>query len=234
MALLESNGDVAERYEYDAYGEPRFYDADFVLLATQASGYNNPIMFTGQRLDRLDSGDLILVYYKNRYYDPGTGRWLTKDPLGFRARTWMGQSEFSPIKQYADGANLYLYVGCAPSKLFDPWGMQSSCCGKGGVTLSTGEFMTDEEIFYEVTGTLHEMSALYIVKDRADFTKGEFDSGVFVSLTPEPRLEKVNIGPKKAKAVKALEGRALDCFVLGHRGFLTLFLITQPSIAFVW
>jgi len=106
MALLESNGDVAERYEYDAYGEPRFYDADFVLLATQASAYNNPIMFTGQRLDRLDSGDLLLMNYKGRVYDPATGRFLQHDPIG-----------------YGDGMNLYQYVRSRPIVAVDLLGL---------------------------------------------------------------------------------------------------------------
>jgi len=83
-ALLSDAAVVLERYEYDAYGEPRFYDKDFVLLAAQASAYGNPIMFTGQRLDRLDSGDLLLMNYKARVYDPGTGRFLQHDPLGIR------------------------------------------------------------------------------------------------------------------------------------------------------
>jgi len=106
MALLESDGDVAERYEYDAYGEPRFYDKDFVLLATQSSGYGNPIMFTGQRLDRLDTGDLLLMNYKARVYDPGTGRFLQHDPIG-----------------YADGMSLYQYVRSNPVGWGDPLGL---------------------------------------------------------------------------------------------------------------
>ncbi len=68
VALLESDGDVAERYEYDAYGQPQFLNADFTLKATQTSGYGNPIAFTGQRLDLLDTAALPLMNYKNRTY----------------------------------------------------------------------------------------------------------------------------------------------------------------------
>jgi len=105
-ALLSDAGVVLERYEYDAYGEPRFYDKDFVLLSTQASSYDNPIMFTGQRLDRLDSGDLLLMNYKARVYDPGTGRFLQHDPIG-----------------YDDGMNLYQYVQSRPTLFLDSYGL---------------------------------------------------------------------------------------------------------------
>ena len=42
----------------------------------------------------------------HRYYDPATGRWLNRDPIG-----------------YAGGINLYGYVGGDPVSRADPWGL---------------------------------------------------------------------------------------------------------------
>jgi RHS repeat-associated protein len=105
VALLDEDGNVLERYEYDVYGKPYFYDPNFVLLATQESGHENVILYTGQRFDRLDDGDLTIMYYKNRCYNPTTGRFLQRDPI-----------------QYKDGMNLYQYVTSNSLSYLDPFG----------------------------------------------------------------------------------------------------------------
>ena len=62
-------------------------------------------MFTGRRVDILDSGSLKIQYNRNRYYDYYTGRWLTHDPL-----------------DYTDSMNLYEYASSKPVMFGDPWG----------------------------------------------------------------------------------------------------------------
>jgi len=67
-ALIEDDGDVVERYEYDAYGKPYFFEPNLALADTQESDYNNVILFTGRCVDFLDDDDLKLQYSRNRYY----------------------------------------------------------------------------------------------------------------------------------------------------------------------
>ena len=91
---------VAERYEYDAYGQTTIYDANFTERTASAIG--NAYLFTGRRLDP-ESG---IYYYRNRYYSPTLGRFLQKDSLG-----------------YVDGMNMYEYVGSEPANALDPLGL---------------------------------------------------------------------------------------------------------------
>jgi RHS repeat-associated protein len=115
-ALIEADGDVVERYEYDVYGkctaftddgaDDTWFTGDDTVGTSSALG--NPILFTGQRLDSLDSGDLQLMYYKNRHYSFNIGRFLQRDPL-----------------IYINGMNLYEYVRSYVVMAFDPFGTRS-------------------------------------------------------------------------------------------------------------
>ncbi len=80
-ALTEASGAVVERYAYSAYGKPLFLDANANLLDPQASTIGNPYLFTGRRLDE-ETG---LYYYRARMYDAELGRFVSRDPIGYRA-----------------------------------------------------------------------------------------------------------------------------------------------------
>jgi len=91
-ALTDANGNTVEQYSYSPYG----------LLSATGSN-SNPYTYTGR-----ESGDgLGLYYYRARYYNPATGRFLSEDPLGFRG----------------SGPNLYAYVGDSPTNATDPLGL---------------------------------------------------------------------------------------------------------------
>jgi RHS repeat-associated protein len=89
-ALTDGTGAVVQRYSYDAVGHQ-----------TQTGTVTNPFTYTGRELDS-KSG---LYYERARYYDPGTGRFLSEDPQAT--------------------ANLYPYAGNDPVDLIDPTGTQS-------------------------------------------------------------------------------------------------------------
>ncbi|MCK4999842.1 MAG: RHS repeat-associated core domain-containing protein, partial [Anaerohalosphaera sp.] len=104
-----NNGSILERYEYNAYGKATVWNSTFTTsttTSTTTSSYGNPYLFTGRRLDTLDTGDFEVMYYRNRYYDTETGRFLQKDPAG-----------------YVDGMNLYEYVQSKPVFGLDPYGL---------------------------------------------------------------------------------------------------------------
>ena len=119
--LTDSSGTVIERYEYDAYGNPTIWNAGFTT-ERDCSNYGNPYLFTGRRVDILDSGSLKIQSNRNRYYNYYTGRWLTQDPLGITPNAqW--PNRFSPAGQYRDGLSLYEYGGSNPQVHLDPRGL---------------------------------------------------------------------------------------------------------------
>ncbi|MGB2807301.1 MAG: RHS repeat-associated core domain-containing protein, partial [Sedimentisphaerales bacterium] len=102
---------------------PTIWNADFTTERAN-SNYGNPYLFTGRRVDILDSGSLKIQYNRNRYYDYYSGRWLTQDPLGITPNPqW--PNRFGIIGQYGDAINLYQYVASNPSGASDPWGLQA-------------------------------------------------------------------------------------------------------------
>jgi RHS repeat-associated protein len=94
---------TASHTGFDAYGQ-RF-----------GTAYTDPFGYQAQwgaYTDRSSASDSGLVLMGYRYYDPTTGRFLNRDPIG-----------------YAGGLNLYAYCRNNPVNLIDPLGL----CGEGGL-----------------------------------------------------------------------------------------------------
>ena len=123
-AITDTAGTVAERYAYSAYGEPLFLDANANLLDPQASTIDNPYLFTGRGLEP-ETG---LYYYRARMYDAELGRFVGRDPIGYRG-----------------GINWYEYVGSIPLMRTDPAGLKKVLCEcdcgryKGGMAVWADE-----------------------------------------------------------------------------------------------
>ncbi|MDH2352296.1 RHS repeat-associated core domain-containing protein [Bradyrhizobium sp. SSUT112] len=91
LALVSSAGAIQTSYGYDAYGS--------VQIAGVAS--DNPFQFTGRENDSTG-----IYYYRNRYYSPAWGRFVSEDPIGLAG----------------GDVNLYRYVGNNPLGATDPSG----------------------------------------------------------------------------------------------------------------
>jgi RHS repeat-associated protein len=117
-AITDNTGAPVERYSYcSAESQPSCDGYGFVVVTdgagnpiplnawgTPHSAIGNPWMFTGRQLDE-ESG---LYFYRARYYDPNKGRFLSRDPI-----------------EYADGMNLFQYVGDNPTGILDPSGLRA-------------------------------------------------------------------------------------------------------------
>ena len=108
VALVQAaDGAYIARYEYGPFGEPVRVSGP--LAAAQ------PLRFSSKWTDA-ESG---LVYYGYRYYNPTTGRWLSRDPIGeLGFHTLAGNRN----RRVRDG-NLYCFVGNNPLTKFDLLGL---------------------------------------------------------------------------------------------------------------
>lgn len=94
-ALTDENGNVTDRYDYDAFGEPH----------TQSGVTDNAYRFSGEQQDP----ELGLYYLRARYYSPETGRFFSVDPFA-------GQPN-DPVSLHR-----YLYARVNPVNFRDPSG----------------------------------------------------------------------------------------------------------------
>ena len=74
--LTDMNGEIAWAAEYKAWG----YAYDALSKAGRQAGLKQPLRFQGQYYDH-ETG---LHYNRHRYYDPHSGRFVSKDPIGLR------------------------------------------------------------------------------------------------------------------------------------------------------
>jgi RHS repeat-associated protein len=92
--LVDSTGAVVNHLKYDSYGN---------VIAETNVAVESRYLFTGREFD----DEIDLYYYRARYYDAATGRFVGEDPIGFLS----GQSNF------------YGYVANTPARLRDPFGL---------------------------------------------------------------------------------------------------------------
>ena len=87
--LTDAYADSIDGYSYDVFG----------ALRSQGGSSSNYLLFTGQQVDEGSN----LYFLRARYYDPVTGRFLGRDPLGI--------------------GNRYSYVSNNPLNYVDPYGL---------------------------------------------------------------------------------------------------------------
>jgi RHS repeat-associated protein len=91
-SLTNAAGLIAETYSLDSFGKQ----------TASTGSLSNPFQYTGREFD----SETGLYYYRARYYDLSTGRFLSEDPLKF----------------YGGSPNFYSYVGSSPVNSVDPAG----------------------------------------------------------------------------------------------------------------
>jgi RHS repeat-associated protein len=92
-SLSNGAGALANTYTYDSYGR----------LSSSSGTLVNPFQYAGREFD----SETGLYYYRHRYYDSSTGRFLSEDPLEFEG----------------GDVDLYRYVDNSPVRYIDPDGL---------------------------------------------------------------------------------------------------------------
>ncbi|MFN6131247.1 MAG: RHS repeat domain-containing protein [Planctomycetota bacterium] len=105
-AITTSAGAISERYAYTAYGQPTILNASGTPLSPQTSTLNSRYSYTGREWD----ATLGLHHFRARWMSPSAGRFLGRDPIGYRG---------SPF-------DLFEFLESHPSTAIDPYGTACS------------------------------------------------------------------------------------------------------------
>ncbi|MEU4560466.1 polymorphic toxin-type HINT domain-containing protein [Actinoplanes sp. NPDC023936] len=125
--MLSPAGTVEAGYDYDPFGNPRVGESLAGQQIPEAASPQNPMRFHGAYQDSsTGEGNYFL---RARNYDPGTGRFATRDPM--------------PVTKEATSS--YTYASNNPLAFSDPTGMVTDAGGTGadpaaaeGTTVDTG------------------------------------------------------------------------------------------------
>jgi RHS repeat-associated protein len=117
-ALVNTAGQVVERYAYDPYGQVIVLAPGWTAVA--GSAFSWQYLHQGGRYD----DEAGLYSFRRREYSPTLGRWVSQDPLGF----WAGDT------------NLYRYVASSPASSTDPSGLMREVLRYVSVVI-TGAFI---------------------------------------------------------------------------------------------
>jgi RHS repeat-associated protein len=160
---LDATGSIAAHYEYDPFGK--------TTVATGSKAQDFAHRFSTKPLDATTG----LYYYGNRYYDPETGRWPSRDPIEERG-----------------GVNLYGFVGNDGVNEVDLLGMNEwviMTSPYGDVT--TGNANTTSEIwtYLDKNNILKNSDKMEvrIIKDKELLIIGEtLQTGKVTTNYPDP------------------------------------------------
>ena len=106
--LVDSGGMIREHRVYDSFGK-RLSESDFdsagnAIASSNSAAVDHLFAYTGREWD----DDVGLQLNRARWLQSSTGRWLSRDPIGFEA----------------GDVNLYRYVGNEPTGKTDPSGLE--------------------------------------------------------------------------------------------------------------
>jgi len=127
--LTDPSGDKVKSYNYDPFGN----------LVSSVGTQDGVYRFSGEQNDT-ESG---LYFLRARYYDPTSGRFISRDPV----------SGYTRIPQTQ---NAYTYAGNNPINLIDPLGLDYTDVSIGGgarfFNIGAGVKITDEGSIYPYLG----------------------------------------------------------------------------------
>ena len=134
VALTDANGAITSSTTYDSFGNA----APKQAAGSAASGTGSAASSTGNAASNIATtyrytgreydADTGLYYYRNRWYDPELGRFISEDPIGFAG----------------GDINLYGYVGNNPLSFIDPYG-NYACKSKRGKELDNGNGSAEQK-----------------------------------------------------------------------------------------
>ena len=193
---VDTTGQIETSYAYDPFGVP-----------VAGGDVSNPYQYTGEAWD----ADVELLYLRARYYQPDTGRFVTRDP-------WMGDT------QQPGTLNGYVYVRNSPVNLVDPSGLQcvGPRCPQPARTPTTGPEPEDV-----LQPTPPPISATDVQQDTIDCDIGTGPSIRWSGATPTPTVARIPEGQISAVGNEGLVLLHQRTVVSGER--IMSFILLFPS-----
>ena len=171
LALTDGNGVIVESYRFDAWGRVLgVYNANGEQVDESAVG--NRILWQGREY----SWKTGLYYFRARWYEPVTGRWLSNDPIGI-----------------SGGLNQYVFCANNPVNLRDPFGLCED--GEKYVREYTLELAKDPNNIKHIEDTIAKFDIKIQDKIEGKDRKWKFREHVYRSD------EMGNIGPAYATTI---------------------------------
>ncbi len=169
LVVNVADGTIAQQIEYDEFGK---------VLSDSHPGFT-PFGFAGGLYDR-ETG---LVRFGARDYDPHTGRWTSKDPIGFGG----------------GDTNLYAYAGDDPINLIDPSGLLF------GGTIDAGEAY-GEAALESYADVLADPDAAWY--EKAGAAAGGFFSALWTPCTSDSTFAVLSTAAGGAGGLRAAGSKA--------------------------
>ncbi|RQZ33510.1 sugar-binding protein [Burkholderia sp. Bp9090] len=176
--LTDDDGDVVWEASYKAWGEAR----EVVARVSKAAGIvaRNSLRFQGQQVDE-ETG---LHFNRNRYYDPQSGRFVSKDPIGLQG-----------------GINVFQYAP-NPVQWVDPLGLSKQCrkCLPSCNDYASQGPKDPTEMAQELSNQINQNSVTFstpTTQGHIDLQgASHFDKATGTDIpTPHVQTRKINIGP---------------------------------------
>ncbi|WP_139834281.1 RHS repeat domain-containing protein, partial [Pseudomonas sp. R44(2017)] len=200
--LTDYSGEIMWSAKYRAYGN---------LAALDVAEIDNPLRFQGQYFD----AETGLHYNRHRYYNPGTGRFLTPDPI-----------------KLAGGLNNYQYVP-NPTGWVDPLGL-NNCPGGDGCKpdVNSGDSSTKPQVDEGEQKAPETGGAARAAQYAANWPKANLNNAVEKFAGPNPTITTTEKGKRIYKnpqngveVVEDMNGnyfRIYDPSLPGKRKYLNL------------
>jgi len=156
-SLSNAAGALAQTYTYDSFGN----------VTASSGSLTNPFRYTGRDFDT----ETNLQFSRARYYDPNAGRFLSEDPMRFKA-----------------GINFYQYVKNNAANLADPYGLKVQKCCRN----------TQVNAFVDFLSQLFGLKHCYIKTDTVTAGMGPANNG---PLPACPIFTKTAVTDHSAEAI---------------------------------
>lgn len=182
--VIDSAGSIENHIEYDSFGNITAESDDTVEFRYS---------YTGRELD----AETGLYYYRARYYDPATARFIGEDPLGLTA----------------GDVNVYRYVGNNPMTMTDPsglcWSGTSYSSSYSSFSISTNSSVNSAE--YEKMQTFVNMQTTF-----SDYMTIKTDPNIQANINTYYSEQARLLSPNELNysSLSAIYGQAEDKFGL--------------------